>query len=117
MRKPAKTNYTAHKAYRPIALFNTIGKSMDAVIASRLSYLIEIPEVLPPTHIGDRKLRSTENALHAISAKIYESWNTRKDGQMASLLLLDVSGAFDNVSHKRLLHNLWKRKADEKSVR
>ena len=36
---------------------------------------------------------------------------------MASLLLLDVSGAFDNVSHQRLLHNLRKRKIDEKTVR
>jgi len=36
---------------------------------------------------------------------------------VASLLLLDVSGAFDNVSHKRLLHNLRKRKVDEHTVR
>jgi hypothetical protein len=32
-------------------------------------------------------------------------------------LLLDVSGAFDNVSHQRLLHNLRKRKVDENTVR
>lgn len=31
---------------------------------------------------------------------------------MASLLLLDVSGAFDNVSRTRLLHNLRKRRVD-----
>lgn len=36
---------------------------------------------------------------------------------MASLLLLDVSGAFDNVSHARLLHNLRKRKINERTVR
>lgn len=36
---------------------------------------------------------------------------------MASLLLLDVSGAFNNVSHKRLLHNLRKRRVDERIVR
>lgn len=36
---------------------------------------------------------------------------------MASLLLLDVSGAFDNVSHARLLHNLRKRRIDERIVR
>ena len=29
--------------------------------------------------------------------------------KVASLLLLDVSGAFDNVSHERLLYNLRKR--------
>ena len=33
---------------------------------------------------------------------------------MASLLLLDVSGAYDNVSHERLLHNLRKRRVSKK---
>ena len=31
---------------------------------------------------------------------------------MASLLLLGVSGAYDNVSHQRLLHNLKKRQTN-----
>ena len=105
------------KAYRPIALLNTISKIMDAVIAKRLSYLVETHHVLPLTHMGGRKHRSTEHALHAITAKINERWNSGKDGQVASLLLLDVTGAFDNVSHKRLLHNLRKRKVDERIVR
>ncbi|KAH7563672.1 hypothetical protein BM1_00719 [Bipolaris maydis] len=117
LRKPGKTNYAVPKAYRPIALLNTIGKAMDAVIARRLSYLVETHHVLPLTHMGGRKHRSTEHALHAITAKIYERWNSGKDGQVASLLLLDVTGAFDNVSHKRLLHNLRKRKVDERIVR
>jgi ribonuclease HI len=90
---------------------------MDAVVARRLSYLVETHHVLPPTHMGGRKHRSTEHALHAVTAKIYEQWNNGKDGQVASLLLLDVSGAFDNVSHKRLLHNLRKRRVDENTVR
>jgi hypothetical protein len=117
LRKPGKANYAVPKAYRPIALLNTIGKVMDAVVARRLSYLVETYHVLPPTHMGGRKHRSTEHALHAVTAKIYEQWNNGKDGQVASLLLLDVSGAFDNVSHQRLLHNLRKRKVDESTVR
>ena len=36
---------------------------------------------------------------------------------MASLLLLDVSGAFDNVSRPRLLHNLRKRRINTTLVR
>ena len=38
LRKPDKANYAVPKAYRPIALLNTLGKVMDAVIARRLSY-------------------------------------------------------------------------------
>lgn len=116
LRKPGKDNYTVPKAYRPIALLNTIGKIMDAVLARRLSYLVETEDVLPNSHMGGRKKRSTEHALHAIIERIYAAWNTA-GGQVASLLWLDVSGAFDNVSHQRLLHNLRTRKVDEKLVR
>ena len=116
LRKPGKDDYTTPKAYRPIALLNTIGKVMDAVIARRLSYLIETYQILPRLHLGGRKLRSTEHALHTVVERVYEAWNTGQ-GQVLSLLLLDVSGAFDNVSHKRLLHNLRKRKVDERIVR
>jgi hypothetical protein len=116
LRKPGKDNYTAPKSYRPIALMNTMGKIMDAVIARRLSYLAETHHVLPPTHIGGRKVRSTEHALHAVTHKIYETWS-QNTSHVASLLLLDVSGAFDNVSHIRLLHDLRKRQVDEKTVK
>jgi hypothetical protein len=54
-------------------LMNTTGKIMDAVIARRLSYLAETHHVLPPTHMGGRKMRSTEHALHAVTHKIYEA--------------------------------------------
>jgi ribonuclease HI len=116
LRKPGKDNYTIPKAYRPIALLNTMGKIMDAVIARRLSYLVEEFQLIPDMHMGGRKLRSTEHALQTVIQRIYDAWNRGK-GQVASLLLLDVSGAFDNVSHQRLLHNLRKRRVDESVVR
>ena len=115
LRKPDKDDYTAPKSYRPIALMNTIGKIMDAVIAQRLNYIAETYHVLPSTHMGGRKMRSTEYALHIVTNKIYEAWD-QKTSEVASLLLLDVSGAFDNVSHTRLLHDLRKRRVDEKTV-
>jgi Reverse transcriptase (RNA-dependent DNA polymerase) len=98
----------------PITLFNTISKIMDTVIAKRINYLVETHNLLLNTHIGGREKRSTEHALHTITENIYEAWN---DMKIASLLLLDVSGAYDNVSHERLLYNLRKRKIDEKTVR
>ncbi len=104
------------KAYCPIALLNTIGKLMDSIIARRISYITEAHQLLPSTHIGGRKGRSVDHALHTIIEKIYEAWNS-PEPQVASLLLLDVSGAFDNVSHARLLHNLRKCRIDERIVR
>jgi hypothetical protein len=77
LRKPGEDNYTAPKAYRLIALLNTIGKAMDAVIARRLSYLAETHYMLPATYVGGRKMRSTEHALYAVTKKIYEAWNRK----------------------------------------
>jgi hypothetical protein len=39
-----------------------------------------------------------------------------KVGQVASLLLPDVSGDFENVSHARLLHGLRERRVDDVSI-
>lgn len=75
LRKPGKDDYTAPKAYRPIALLNNMGKIMDAVLARRLSYLVEKHHVLPHMHMGGRKQRSTEHALHTITESMYRAWD------------------------------------------
>ncbi|KAL3418443.1 zinc knuckle [Phlyctema vagabunda] len=116
LRKPGKSDYTSPKAYRPIALLNTIGKLIDSILARRISYVTEVYQLLPRTHIGGRQARLPEHALHMIIEKIYKAWY-EPEPRVASLLLLDVLGAFDNVSHARLLHNLRKRRIDEKTVR
>ncbi|WQF90414.1 Putative reverse transcriptase domain-containing protein [Colletotrichum destructivum] len=115
LRKPGKSNHTAPEACRPIALLNTVGKIMDATtIARRLSYLAKTHGLLPDSYKSGRNQRFTEHALHRIVDRIYEAWGS---GKIASLLLLDVSGAFDNVSPRRLLHILRKRWIDEITVR
>ena len=53
LRKPGKDDYTIPKAYRPIALFNIIGKLMDSIIVKRISYMTEIYQLLPSTHIRE----------------------------------------------------------------
>ncbi|KAI9036869.1 reverse transcriptase family protein [Aspergillus affinis] len=103
LRKPGKPDYPIPKAYRPIALLNTLGKALESVLATRLSYLAETYNLLPINHLGGR---GTEAALHTVVKVIQSAW---KQGKMVSILYLDISGAFDNVSHPRLLHNLRKR--------
>ncbi|KAL1749982.1 hypothetical protein FB107DRAFT_280083 [Schizophyllum commune] len=46
------------KAYRPIALQNTVGKIMEAVVADRLTALLEAEGALPAKHFGGRRLRA-----------------------------------------------------------
>ena len=107
LRKPGKDDYTQPKSYRPIALLNTLGKALEAIIASRLTYLADTYGLLPSRHTGGRKLASTDHAMHVLLQRIHKAW---ADGEVASLLLLDVSGAFNNVSRPRLLHNLRARR-------
>lgn len=107
LRKPGKDDYSQPKSYRPIALMNTFGKILDTILARRIQEYAERHSLLPQTHTGGRKQSSCEHGIHLLMEKIHTSWRKNK---VASLLLLDVSGAFDNVSHERLLHNMRKRK-------
>ncbi len=113
LRKPGKPDYTTAKPYRPIALLNTLGKALEFILAKRITYLAETYGLLPHNHFGARRTRSTEHALHYIVECIYSSWNKKK---IASVLLLDVTGAFDNVSKDRLLHNFCTKQIDARIV-
>ena len=113
LRKPGKDDYTQPKSYRLIALLNTLGKALEAIVADRLAYLADTHGLLPIRHTGGRKLASTDHAIHFLLQRIYHAWSEDK---VASLLLLDVSGAYDNVSRERLLHNLRKRRVSPNTV-
>ena len=94
LRKPNKGSYSQAKAWRPIALLNTIGKLMEAIAATRLSELAEKENLLPEMQMGFRKGRSTETALFLLTSQVEKIW---KEGMVASLLSLDISGAYDRV--------------------
>ena len=55
--------------------------------------------------MGARRNRSTETALELLVESVHTVWDCNKKN-VASLLSLDVAGAFDHVSHPRLFHNL-----------
>lgn len=58
--------------------------------------------------MGARPCRSTETALELLTAKIKTIWSS--GGFVASLLSLDISGAFDTVNSIRLLNILRKKR-------
>ncbi|EAQ85238.1 hypothetical protein CHGG_09252 [Chaetomium globosum CBS 148.51] len=53
--------------------------------------------------MGNREHRSTEVAIRLVVAQVQEAWRQKAT---ASLLQLDISGAFDTVNHTRLLATL-----------
>jgi ribonuclease HI len=107
LRKPGKPNYETPKAYRPIALLSTLAKVLTAIVAEDVTRLVERHQLLPKTHYGGRPGRTTTDALHYLVHRIKEAWGK---GQVASVLFLDVEGAFPNAVTDRLIHNLKKRR-------
>lgn len=94
-------------------MLDTIGKTFESILARRISAITEIHHLLPNTHFGGRRNTSTEHAVHFLIEKTYAAWDR---GEEASALMLDITGAFDNVSQPRLIHNLRKRRLDPQII-
>ncbi|KAJ9480553.1 hypothetical protein VN97_g13002, partial [Penicillium thymicola] len=103
LRKAGPRDYRVPKSYRPVALLNTLGKILEAVIATRIAWCVEEYKLLPDTHLGGRKGVSVDHAIQLILGRVHQAW---REGKIASMLLLDVAGAYDMVSHERLLYNM-----------
>jgi Reverse transcriptase (RNA-dependent DNA polymerase)/Endonuclease-reverse transcriptase len=114
LRKPGKPDYTKANAYRPIALENTLGKLIESVVTELLSYAVEEYELIPPQHYGGRPGRTGEEAMVMLMERIKHAW---KEGSRYSVVFMDVAGAFNYVHHKRLIHNMKKRKVPDFIVR
>ena len=99
LRKPQKADYSAVKAWRPIALLNTLGKAIEKVLATRLRDAAELHGLLPQSQMGARPQRSTETALALFTDQIRDTWAVKGT---ASLLAIDISAAFDRVPAPRL---------------
>ena len=106
LHKPGKPKYDILKAYRPIALLNTLWKVLAAIIADLLTYYSEKFHLLPAHHFGRRPGHSTTDVIHLLMHNIKSAW---RKGNIASVLFLDIEGAFPNAVPSRLVHNLRKR--------
>lgn len=62
--KQNKDVYTKAKSYCPMALLNTLGKVLKAILAKCLSYLATKHTLLSRMHIGGQKSISTNYACH-----------------------------------------------------
>ncbi len=60
LKKPGKEDYTVAKAWRPISLLSTLGKTLELIIAERISHTVETLGLLPANHFRARKKCSTE---------------------------------------------------------
>jgi hypothetical protein len=112
-RKPGKGNYIVPKAFRLISLLPTISKGLEAVVAARLSYMVERNSLLPDNHFGARPRRSAEQALNVLVDRIFQAW---RGGKILSLVSFDVKGAFNGVHTSVLTRRLAERRVPDQLV-
>ena len=89
--------------YRPIASLPFLSKIVERVIAIRLNYFLEKNSIISNCQFGFQKSKSTFNALHQLTEKIYSSLN---DKQYLTSIFIDLKKAFDSVNHKVLLEKM-----------
>src|SRR5436190_13006668 len=103
--KPGKT--IAQKqtlgGWCPIALLSVVGKIIETVVSRRVADTAEDHRLLPEGQMGNRRERSTELAIRAVTDAVYTAW---AQNATTSLLQLDIKGAFDTVNHVRLLDTM-----------
>ena len=79
---------------------------MESIITDTLSYLTEAHELLLTHHFGGCPGRSAEDVMLILSESIHQAWKEKKT---FTAIYMNVAGAFNNVHHDRLIHNLRKR--------
>lgn len=86
--------------YRPIAITSFLSKLLERCIKQQLAEHLESTHFFSPNQHGFRHLRSTESALCSVSDFVAKNC---EGGNAVIGLFLDVSKAFDCISHKLLL--------------
>ena len=89
--------------YRPISLLSSFSKIFEKTMHNRITNFMESNQSLYEMQYGFRKGRSCEHALLTAQSAILNSLNRK---EIALLLLIDFSKAFDMVEHGILLNKL-----------
>ena len=99
-KKPAEES----TSYRPVSLLCPAIKILERLILPTLTEHLPIPD----HQHGFRKQHSTVTALNDLNQAISSGFNKKKPPDRTILLQIDLSKAFDIVSHEKLLKDLEK---------
>ena len=95
-----KSKYTN---YRPISVLPTISKILERCVYSQLMHHLESNNLLSTQQFGFRKRRSTETAPLLFTDEIHRAMDQEN---LTGALFIDLSKAFDTVSHSSILAKL-----------
>ena len=99
--KPKKPDYTVPKAYRPIALLNTLGKLLTKIIANRLQFDAAAHSLLHEGQCGGVQKHATIDAALALSDFINSN---RERGWHVSACAIDVKQFFPSLNHRAVIN-------------
>ncbi|TVY73912.1 putative RNA-directed DNA polymerase from transposon BS [Fusarium oxysporum f. sp. cubense] len=101
--KPGRRDLTEPRAWRPISLLSCLGKGLERLIARRLAWAAVHYSVLHSQQAGALPKRSATDLVTALIHDIEEAFARKK---VATLVTMDVQGAFDTVMCNRLVLRL-----------
>ncbi|KAL9561821.1 hypothetical protein ACKAV7_014083 [Fusarium commune] len=101
--KPGRRDLTEPGAWRPISLLSCLGKGLERLIARRLAWAAVYYSVLHTQQAGALSKRSATDLVTALIHDIEEAFARKK---VATLVTMDVQGAFDTVMCNRLVLRL-----------
>ena len=98
-----KGNTNDYNNYRSISVLITCSKILKSTVHKQLIDHLETNNLLSKTQFGYRKNRSTELATILLSDNIRKAVN---EGHLVGVLYVDLSKAFETLSHFALLGKL-----------
>ncbi|CAD7067500.1 unnamed protein product, partial [Tilletia caries] len=107
MRKGGNRDPSLARSYRLIALLPVLGKVLEKIVASRVTWMAQERGVVPWTQFGGVPHRSTTDAGVALVHDVHAGW-AQSTRLTTSVLTFDIVGAFDNPDPGRLIRLLWK---------
>jgi ribonuclease HI len=101
--KPRKPDLSNPRSYRPIALLECFSKLLEKIQATRIQFEIGKFKLLGTNQFGCRAKSSCVDAGLTLIHDVHTAW---AKNQVASALMFDIKGFFDNIQHGRLLQIL-----------
>ena len=100
---PKRANAVAPADHRLLSILPAITKVIERIVQQQLISYFQHNHLFTSSQHGYRTSHSTETALSLVTERIYRAMDT---GQIAILVLLDLSKCFDVVDHQLLNRNL-----------
>ena len=103
--KPEKRDWSSPRAYRLITLLSVLRKGLERLVARQMVWIAIKFKVLHSQQFGALSLRSITDLTAALVHDIEKTWAR---GLKASMLILNIQGAFDAVLPDCLIEQLQK---------